>query len=222
MSQSSTPQSMRACSPAPIPTTTSGAPSGGLNAVMSKFLWPFTKDSDEQIVALTYYFLDGTSNQREAVTNTIEIWMTYANVILDNTGQRDKANIRISFADKASSWSMVGSDANRVTDKSKPTMNLGWLADTNPPSASDTATILHEFGHALGMMHEHQSPARGGTIHLKEPSVYQYYRPLLNNDDALVKSQVIDQYNLATVSNFSRLDLKSIMMQVLVQSTVAL
>ncbi|EEB94505.1 hypothetical protein MPER_06670 [Moniliophthora perniciosa FA553] len=212
MSQGTTP-STKACSPAPI-TTTDGASSGGQNAVMSKLLWPFTKDADEQNVALTYYFLDGTPHQKDAVTNTIETWMTYANVSFDKISQRDKAQLRISFSDKGSSWSMVGVDANTVKDKSKPTMMLGWLADAYPPSASDASTILHEFGHALGMMHEHQSPARGGSIHLKDFSVYQYYRPLLNYDDALVKSQVIDQYNLASVSNFSRLDLKSIMMRV--------
>jgi len=62
------------------------------------------------------------------------------------------------------------------------------------------------------MMHEQQSPARGERIHLKELAVYKYYRPLLRNDDKLVKSQVIDKYNESTVSNFSHLDLNSIMM----------
>ncbi|ESK82297.1 hypothetical protein Moror_15462, partial [Moniliophthora roreri MCA 2997] len=92
-------------------------------------------------------------------------------------------------------------------------MSLGWLADSSEPSAEDKGTILHEFGHALGMMHEHQSPARGESIHLKELAVYEYYRPLLNYNDRLVKTQIIDQYNKSDVSNFSRLDLHSIMMQ---------
>ena len=48
-------------------------------------------------------------------------------------------------------------------------MNLGWLDDT--PVANTTANergvILHEFGHVLGLVHEHQSPVRGGKIHLR-------------------------------------------------------
>jgi hypothetical protein len=33
------------------------------------------------------------------------------------------------------------------------TMNLGFF---------DKATVLHEFGHAIGLIHEHQSPFKGG------------------------------------------------------------
>jgi hypothetical protein len=84
-----------------------------------------------------------------------------------------------------------------------------------PQSPENRATILHEIGHALGMMHEHQSPDRGGHIHLKELAVYNYYKPLLGSD-RLVKTQVIDQYNSAAVSNYSHLDLHSIMMYVAV------
>ena len=32
-------------------------------------------------------------------------------------------------------------------------MNLGFV---------DRATVLHEFGHSLGLIHEHQSPFKGG------------------------------------------------------------
>jgi len=61
------------------------------------------------------------------------------------------------------------------------------------------------------MMHEHQSPARGQYIHLKELEVYRYYEPLLGSR-ALVKSQIIDTYNEGKIMNMSRFDLESIMM----------
>lgn len=32
-------------------------------------------------------------------------------------------------------------------------MNLGFV---------DRSTVLHEFGHSLGLIHEHQSPFKGG------------------------------------------------------------
>ena len=36
-------------------------------------------------------------------------------------------------------------------------MNLGWIDQNKKPSAI-RQVILHEFGHALGAVHEHESP----------------------------------------------------------------
>jgi serralysin len=62
--------------------------------------------------------------------------------------------IRISFGPprQASSW--IGTGALRV-DKSLPTMKLGFGCESGRHG-----TIIHEFGHALGMIHEH---LRGDT-----------------------------------------------------------
>jgi Astacin (Peptidase family M12A) len=43
-------------------------------------------------------------------------------------------------------------------------MNLGWTGDLE----ANRGVILHEFGHTLGLLHEHQSPVRGKKITLKE------------------------------------------------------
>ncbi|MCJ1471911.1 hypothetical protein MMC13_000552 [Lambiella insularis] len=39
----------------------------------------------------------------------------------------------------------------------KPSLNLGWINDTRS-EAEIRQVILHEFGHALGAVHEHESP----------------------------------------------------------------
>ncbi|KAF5350798.1 hypothetical protein D9758_010354 [Tetrapyrgos nigripes] len=193
----------KACAPAPLIKGEAPTPSDVGHAVMSKKLWPVGE-------TLTLFFLDGTANQKAAVLKTIAIWSTFANISFAEA-PRDTAKIRVSFKTQGS-WSAVGMDALKVTDKNSPTIGLGWIADDPNPSQEDAGIVLHEFGHALGMMHEHQSPLRGGMIHLKERAVYNYYRPLLNYNDNLVKSQIIDQYNLSTISNYSQLDLNSIMM----------
>ena len=54
-------------------------------------------------------------------------------------------------------------------------MNFGWLEAT--PLADTTEfnrVVLHEFGHALGMIHEHQNPI-GNPIKWNKDSVYAYY-----------------------------------------------
>ena len=57
-----------------------------------------------------------------------------------------------------------------------------------------------------------QSPARGGKLHLDEDVVYAYYMFTQKWDRATVKSQIIDVYNVKDVSNYSELDLHSVMM----------
>ena len=48
---------------------------------------------------------------------------------------------------------MVGTDARTVFDKTKPTMNLA-LNGLDPDFQK--FLVIHEFGHALGLEHEHQ------------------------------------------------------------------
>ena len=36
-------------------------------------------------------------------------------------------------------------------------MNLGWVGTDPEITDIDMGVILHEFGHALGLVHEHQS-----------------------------------------------------------------
>ncbi|KAH8795235.1 hypothetical protein DL96DRAFT_1257784 [Flagelloscypha sp. PMI_526] len=63
----------------------------------------------------------------------------------------------------------------------------------------------------LGMMHEHQSPARGGTLTLDRQACYDYYCPTQNWTTATVDAQILNVYNENDLSNFSVLDTLSIM-----------
>jgi hypothetical protein len=67
-----------------------------------------------------------------------------------------RTDIRISF-DYEGSWSMIGRSCRLETDEKLPTMNFGWL-DESTSDGEVRAVVLHEFGHALGMVHEHQHP----------------------------------------------------------------
>ena len=51
------------------------------------------------------------------------------------------------------SRSFVGNDALQVKNKSKPTMYLNLFGKSE---ADQRSLVLHEFGHALGLDHEHQ------------------------------------------------------------------
>ncbi|KAF8068943.1 hypothetical protein FPV67DRAFT_1392573, partial [Lyophyllum atratum] len=169
---------------------------------------------------ITYSFFGGTENQKKAVNDVAIIWTYYANLILQHADDEDKeAMIRIDFKRGGGSWSAVGKGALMMTGGAI-TMNLGWIADSAVVAESDRGTILHEWGHALGLMHEHQSPARGGTLTLKPEAVYEYYHSTQGWDRSLIKSQILDVYNVENVSNYSKLDTKSIMMYVVRNSRI--
>lgn len=71
---------------------------------------------------------------------------------------RNAAEIRIGFQLDGGSWSRVGrEDILDLTDVNQRTMNFGW----NLTDAYGHDTALHEIGHTLGLMHEHQSPFSG-------------------------------------------------------------
>ncbi len=79
-------------------------------------------------------------------------------------------DIRIS-TETGGSWSYIGTDATLIA-ADKATMNYGWLTP-DTPNEEYSRVVLHEFGHALGAIHEHQHPNAG--IPWDRPKVYAYY-----------------------------------------------
>ncbi|WP_437586060.1 matrixin family metalloprotease [Sorangium sp. So ce1000] len=118
-------------------------------------------------------FLDGSATMQAKVEQYAMQWTQYANVQFE-FGDSKYAEIRISFYADSGSWSALGTDA-LVEDyfpRNQPTMNFGWLRDdTDDEEYSRVA--LHEFGHALGAIHEHQNP-RGGIV-WNEEAVYRVF-----------------------------------------------
>ena len=107
------------------------------------------------------------------VHRTITEWSKYANISF-SFQQTGTPQIRITFDPKAGSWSFVGNENSDIAP-SKATMNLGWLdGSSNTISDDEYGVILHEFGHVIGLLHEHQSPLRGDKITLKEDGLYYY------------------------------------------------
>lgn len=138
-------------------------------------------------------FLDGTAPMRKKVRDAARTWMRHANVRFAWV-QAGDAEIRISFFADTGSWSALGRDAldTRTFPADGPTMNFGWVRDDSDPR-EDRAVVLHEFGHALGCVHEHQSPTFDRTW--DEAAVRRYFRGPPNRWNAAeIRANVLEKH----------------------------
>jgi hypothetical protein len=131
-------------------------------AVVVGALWPSGQ-------RLKVSFLDGEASVRRRVEERAVEWMDHANIAFEFVDD-PAADIRISFQQEGS-WSYLGLVAHQIPS-ADPTMNYGWLT---PDSDDDEVSrvVLHEFGHALGAIHEHQNP--DVEIPWDKEAVYAHY-----------------------------------------------
>ena len=149
---------------------------------------------------LKVYFLEGTPQQKAFVQSVAVKWSEYANIHFEFTEVQSEAEIRITFNPNDGAWSTLGTDALQVW-QTEPTMNLGWL---------DEAVVLHEFGHAIGLGHEHQNPI-GGIQWDKEKVYNELAGPPNYWSKEIVDSNMFDKYKEDQILA-SELDPLSIMM----------
>jgi hypothetical protein len=130
-------------------------------------------------------FLSGSPALRTKIFNMAKEWEQYANLRFELAGPNDPAHIRIMLDNKGGHNSAIGTTASQIPDNEK-TMNL----DTSSfyTEANMHGTVLHEFGHAIGLLHEHYNPLAG--IKWNKPVVYEELKRTQNWDEQTI------QYNL--------------------------
>lgn len=153
-------------------------------------------------------FLNGTAFLQSKVIQFASQWLPYANIEFQFVASTANADIKINFDNSGSSWSYVGVDCQSIAQNAA-SMNYGWFTS----STSDvefSRTVIHEFGHALSLIHEHQSPA--ANIPWNKAAVYAYYAGAPNYwSAATVDVNIFAKYS-ATQTNFSSFDAQSIML----------
>lgn len=151
-------------------------------------------------------FLDGDPVVQEKLQPFAHEWEKYANIKFE-FGQDPKAEIRISFK-QTGSWSYLGTDALGIP-LNQPTMNFGWLTKSTALEEY-SRVVIHEFGHALACIHEHQNPST--NIPWDKEKVYKYYQGPPNNWTRMqVDINLFTRY-AKDDTQFSEFDKESIML----------
>lgn len=117
---------------------------------------------------LSVSFKGGQTGIHEAIAAAAAEWTRHANIKFDfgyieetrtfrTWEPGDTSSIRVGFEDPGY-WSFVGTDSldPEICMPGDITLNLEGFDRKLP--ANWRTTVLHEFGHALGFHHEHQSP----------------------------------------------------------------
>ncbi len=157
-------------------------------------------------------FLDGDSQLKKMVERYSKEWTRYANVdfiFYDSVSLVPKSsvvNILITFKSYRNT-SDVGTDSlliNKGTNEASM-----HLADLKGPKAINRFIILHEFGHALGLEHEHQHIKRNFTFDKEKTK--EYYKKTYGFSEKETEMFILSTTEQGKNTYFSTYDPNSIM-----------
>jgi len=156
---------------------------------------------------LRVYFVD--TRDRDLMNKTIDIaneWTHGTSVYFTKTDRISTSEIRVSFRVDEGYRSLIGNQAIQKQYQGKPTL---WLHDLDKQNEAEfRRVVLHEFGHALGVLHEFHNP--NANILWDSTKVYTYFDSLYKWDKNTVDRNVFKSIKMENV-NASSFDKESIM-----------
>lgn len=175
----------------------------------------FNEDYRWKQPVVTVGFFGGSEFVRKKVQQYATEWTQHCGIQFFFVDHRD-ADIRIGFYKNQGSWSLMGNQSayaskNILTFESEPgrdgiSMNFGWF-DEKTPEYEFKRTILHEFGHALCLEHEHLNPL--GGIQWDKKKLYDFYKKSQGWSSSIVDHNLLKPYSVNKTNG--QYDPKSIM-----------
>lgn len=173
-------------------------------AINELAVWLSHKWSPGQTIKVK--FLNTVPYLEIIVKEVAQEWGKFANIHFDFVENED-ADVRIYFGSDNIFWSRIGTLCRHVIDQKDPAMHLGAY-NIGHDEQIIRGVFLHEFGHVLGCIHEHQHP--DVSIPWVEQKVIEYFRETENWDENKTRHNVLNKLPDEDLSN-SEYDPNSIM-----------
>lgn len=132
---------------------------------------------------ITIGFMGGTAQQQADFQFGVSLWAQYVNLSFEFINDASLAMIRVEYTPGAN-WSQVGTNALGIPPN-QATLSIG---------SDGLKFILHEFGHALGLAHEHQNPQGNIQWNMQE-LVTSLTGPPNNWTVGMIELNVTDRYS---------------------------
>ncbi len=166
----------------------------------NNFLWDNGK-------VLVVKLLSGSKTLKDKVKKYASEWEKYANIKFKFVETGD-AQIRVYLGDKQGDFGHVTMGLGiRCLERSASDFTMHFDTTDLTEEASLKGTVLHEFGHALGLMHEHFYPK--SAIQWDSAAVYTRKR-MSGWSKAMTDAQIFRKFN-SSYTNGTQYDPKSIM-----------
>jgi hypothetical protein len=149
----------------------------------------------------------GNREVKQSVANITAEWERYGNVRFDfgqepnyrQCAPRDGVKIRVNLL-AAGNSSLVGIEAEGKDLSNQNTMFFAEVDTATPKTARFRWLVLHEFGHALGLVHEHQHPHRTCMAQLNGDVVQKEFG--WNDTEYVIAMQRLDISSVRESSGF--------------------
>lgn len=163
--------------------------------------------------SLRVSFLEGSVSLHKKVLQIASEWSKYCGVEFDLSTD-SRAEIRVGFETYRLSkdyghWSYIGVESRDVARGRS--MNLAITEVSLERNEYHQAVVRHEFGHALGCIHEHQNPGVGG-IQFDEGKTIDYFDRKYGWKAPMTEANVLKRYSARELKRFSDFDPNSIML----------
>lgn len=153
-------------------------------------------------------FLNGDAFLQNKVKQFASQWLDFANLKFVWVASDQNADVKIGFKwnGDQGSWSHIGKNSSNIASN-QPSMNFGWFSSATADEEF-SRVVIHEFGHALGLGHEHQNPT--SPIQWNKEVVYNEYAKQ-GWSRATVDSNILNKFLISQV-DYTNFDNKSIML----------